>query len=122
MTQTGIRWVRPPEQLARAIELYGERVWVAVAAVAELVAQKMQDSARQNAPWTDRTGNARSGIFGTIEQAARDGVTIYLSHGQTVAYGVWLELSRGGQYAIIMPTIEAHIGEIEGLLQRIFAN
>lgn len=121
MAQAGIRWVRPPAGLARAIEEYGERVLVAVVAVAQLVAQRMQDSARQGAPWTDRTGNARSGLFAAVERAASDGVTIYLSHGHTVEYGVWLELANAGRYAVVMPTIEAHLGEIEGLLNQIFA-
>lgn len=109
----GIRWVRPPSELATAIERYGDRVLVAVQAVAARIATIMQDDARATAGWTDRTGNARSGLFGTAERdAALKVVTLYLSHGPDVDYGVFLELAHGGRYAVIMRTIEAHLPEL----------
>lgn len=120
-TNAGIRWVRPPDQLAAAIELYGDRVLTAVQAVAQYIATNMQNSAQHNAPWTDRTGNARSGIFGTAERdAARRVVVIYLSHSASLDYPIWLELGHGGRYAIIMQTVEAHLPELKSLLDGIF--
>lgn len=120
--QSGIRWVRPPSQLAKAVDQYGERVLVAVTAVAGRIATIMQNSAKQNAPWTDRTGNARSGIFATAEQdLARGMVVIYLSHSAALDYGVWLELANGGRYGVIMQTIEAHLPELKAMLDGIFA-
>ena len=117
--RTGIRWVVPPETLATAIEKYGERVIDAVTAVAGRVAAEMANSAKANAPWTDRTGNARTGLFGTAERGedALGGkvVTIFLSHSPVIDYGIWLELAGqagaggAGSYAIIMRTIEAHL-------------
>ena len=117
----GIRWVRPPDQLARAIELYGDRVLTAVQAVAQYIATNMQNSAQHNAPWTDRTGNARSGLFGTAERdAARRVVVIYLSHGPAISYGVFLELANSGRFQIVMPTVEAHLPELHSMLNGIF--
>lgn len=117
----GIVWKTPPDQLARAIEQYGDKVLHAVAAVAQFVATKMQNAAKQNAPWTDRTGNARSGLFGTSEaEFAKHVVTIYLSHGVLIDYGVNLELNNGGRYAIIMRTMEAHLPEVKRMLDGIF--
>lgn len=117
-TSTGVRWVRPPSALAKAIEQYGERAIVAVAAVAGRIATVMQNDAKQNATWTDRTGNARSGIFGTSEIAGKM-VIIYLSHGPAINYGVWLELANEGRYAVIMRTIEAHLPELKAMLDEI---
>jgi hypothetical protein len=37
-----------------------------------------------------------------------------------VEYGKFLELARGGRYAIILPTIERNIPEINRLLREIF--
>ena len=120
-TQTGIRWVRPPEELARAIERYGDRVLVAVQAVAGRIASLMEADAKASAPWTDRTGNARSGLFGTAERdAAQKIVTLYLSHGPDVDYGIWLELANGGKYAVIMRTVELHLPELRSELERVF--
>ncbi len=117
----GIRWVRPPEDLARAVEQYGEKVLVAVAAVAGRIATIMQNSAKRNAPWTDRTGNARSGLFGTVEtDLSRQMVIIYLSHGATINYGVWLELAHSGKFGVVMREIERHLPELKEMLDEIF--
>lgn len=106
---SGIRWTRPPSELATAVERYGERVLQAVAAVAQYTATAMQNDAKANAAWTDRTGNARTGIFGTSEaDFAAKVVTIYLSHGALIDYGVYLELANSGRYAVIMRTMQAH--------------
>lgn len=117
---TGTYWIEPPEKLAENIVKYGERVLTAVYAVAVFFAQLVQNEMRQNAPWTDRTGNARSGLFSQAERAARDVVEIYLSHGHSIEYGEWLEFSRGGKYAIIMPTIERNLATLEKMLDDLF--
>ena len=126
--KAGIRWSTPPSELATAVERYGDRVLVAVAAVAQRVATEMQNQAKADAPWTDRTGNARTGIFGTSEaDFAAHVVTIYLSHGATIDYGIWLELAGGeggmggGKYAIIMRTMQAHYEPLMQMLREIFA-
>ena len=113
--------MKPPEGLARAIEQYGDRAITAVTALAGRIATIMQNDARANAPWTDRTGNARTGLFGTAERdVAQKMVTIYLSHGADIDYGKWLELVGGGKYAVIMRTIEAHLPELKAELDALF--
>jgi hypothetical protein len=127
--QSGIRWQRPPSELATAIERYGDRVLRAVAAIAQYTATQMQNDAKANAPWTDRTGNARSGLFGTSEaDFAAKVVTIYLSHGAVIDYGVFLELGGGsdgspgsGRYAIIMRTMQSHYEPLMQMLREAFA-
>ena len=118
MPSAGIRWTRPPSELAAAVERYGDRVLRAVASVAQYVATEMQNDAKRNASWTDRTGNARTGLFGTSEaDFAAHVVTIYLSHSAVLDYGVWLELANGGRYAIIMKTMEAKYPELMSMLR-----
>jgi hypothetical protein len=117
----GVIWIEPPEKMVRALEQYGKRVLVAVHAVAEFIATKMQNEARRNAPWQDRTGNARSGLFGAVEREAAEAIVeIYLSHGHTIYYGQFLELAHGQRYAIIMPTIEQNLPELKRLLDELF--
>lgn len=109
---------RPPSELAAAVERYGDRVLRAVAAVAQYVATEMQNDAKRNASWTDRTGNARTGLFGTSEaDFAAHVVTIYLSHSAVLDYGVFLELANGGRYAVIMRTMEAKYPELMSMLR-----
>lgn len=117
----GIRWIRPPSELAAAVDKYGDRVLTATAAVAQYVAAEMENTAKATATWTDRTGNARSGLFGTAEaDFAAKIVTLYLSHGATIDYATTLELGHGGRFAVIARTMQAHYGELMDMLQGIF--
>ncbi len=129
--QNNVVWITPPDKMAQAIEQYGERALVAVVAVAEFMATKIQNEARQNAPWENPTGHARSGLFGLAKKEDQDSagrflalaeraVVIYLSHGHTIFYGKFLKLSHGGTYAIIMPTIERNLPELKRMLDEIF--
>lgn len=114
-----VTWVRPPAHISANLGRYGQKVEAATVAVAEFIGAKMQNYARANAPWQDRTGNARSGLFyQVVREAARKLVIVYLAH--TVFYGKFLELSHGERYAIIWPTIEKHLSELEKMLDDIF--
>lgn len=117
MAKAGITWTVSPETLARNIEKYGDRVMAAVKAVAEYADLNMVDYAKQNAPWEDRTGNARAAISGSVEMA-NDIVTLYLYQGMD--YGKWLELCNSGKYAIILPTLESHYNEVKRMLNDLF--
>lgn len=57
---------------------------------------------KQNAPWTDRTGAARSGLHTLVTLGGDQHVILY---AHTVHYGIWLEVKFSGRDATIMPTI-----------------
>jgi hypothetical protein len=59
--------------------------------------------ARTNAPWVDRTGNARNGLMASHEANAMVEHRLVIYH--TMPYGVWLEVRWSGRYAIIGPTM-----------------
>jgi hypothetical protein len=85
--------------------------------IVEQVAEEVQDYAQQNAPWEDRTGEARDGL--TAESFEDGGIlTIVLYH--TVEYGVWLEVRNSGEYAIIIPTIEQMGPVVMGAVSTLF--
>lgn len=106
-----------PAQIEANTLAYIQKVEAAIKDIAGLIASRLQAHAQANAPWTDRTGVAREGLV-TIADVSTELVTIYLV--TTAPYGVFLELARGGKYAIIMPTIEALMPEIYALMQRVF--
>lgn len=62
-----------------------------------------ENFARSNAPWTDRTGNARNGLF--VEHQREPMVIHRLITYHTMPYGLWLEVRWSGRYAIIGPTM-----------------
>lgn len=97
------RWSIPPSVLAGHVGDYGKRVLAAVHELAQVFAARIESYAKANAPWTDRTGNARQGLTGIALKAAA-GVTIILY--SQVSYGIWLEVAHGGNWAIIMKTME----------------
>lgn len=73
----------------------------AVKAVMEYNANQGQNFMRENAPWTDRTGNARQGLFARNFTRGPLAYTIVLWH--SVPYGIWLELANDRKYKIIEP-------------------
>lgn len=116
---TRIKWKRSPDILAKGIREYGEKAVVAAHAVAGRNASVMEARAKASAPWQDRTGNARSGLFGIAERIP-GAIVIYLSHGVLIDYGLDLELARGGRYSIIMKVMEAQYPQLMDDLKAIF--
>jgi hypothetical protein len=132
---TRIQW-SGDRQVRVAMGTYAQRVKQAEENLAQFYAAKMQTDARRDAPWTDRTGNARQALRGYTNSSApekygasdteypnpndlaKDTVALYLSHG--MKYGVALETKYSGRYAIIMQTIQSYYPEITRQLQRLF--
>lgn len=88
----------------------------------EQFAQEVEDYMKANAPWDDRTGDARGGLTAEPDQNEMKGnLGIVLAHG--VDYGVYLEFKYGGRDAIIIPTMEVMgpqlMARIGGLLDRV---
>lgn len=117
MSSSNFQWQGVDAMLNR-LTLYQQRVVWAVKQVALYWAAVFEEYARSNAPWTDRTGNARQSLHAYVEELAGDTVRLYLSHG--VFYGIFLEVKHAGRYAIIWPTIQRHLPAIQEMLQRIF--
>lgn len=100
------RLARGPEAVNRAVDT-----------VLQYMAPKIESYAKINAPWTDRTGNARQGL---AARAGREGRAHYVALFHQVPYGIFLEVRWSGRYAIIMPTLELFepqvIEQLNGLL------
>lgn len=82
-------------------------------------AEELQEYAQKNAPWDNRTGDARAGLDTEVEATDRL-LSVSLFH--TVDYGIWLEIRWNGRYAIIIPSVEKKGSELlerwEGILDR----
>jgi hypothetical protein len=69
---------------------------------------KVETHMKHNAPWTDRTTNARNGLAARAAKLAATRFAIILSHA--VDYGIYLERGTRNMRArpIINPTIELY--------------
>lgn len=90
----------------------------AIRVYAETQAKNLEGEAKQNRPWTDRTGDARKRLTGYVTEIPR-GYRINLAHG--VDYGIWLELAMEKRYAILEPTIRLRGPEVVRGMRDLFS-
>lgn len=96
------------------------RVDAAIGQVMERQGDLATTYMKVNAPWTDRTTNARNGL-GAI--AFKQGSRWVLNLFGRASYQIWLEVKYGGRDAIIGPTIllwgPRVMRNMEGLIERL---
>lgn len=105
------------KDLEKGLEIFQDKATTAVRMYAETSALKLEAHAKDKAPWTDRTGEARKRLKGTVERKSLTVFRIKLAHG--VDYGKWLELAHSKRFAIIAPTINLKSQEIFNGLDRL---
>lgn len=104
--------------LRRNLLELGPKVDGYIHAVVDYSGQQALSYAKQTAPWTDRTGNARNGLSVDIEWKPMIFHQIILFH--RMSYGIWLELRWAGKYAVIAPTIRRYGPETMRLIDKLF--
>lgn len=104
-TPAGFHWEVPPEEaFPELVAAYANAIHVGVKAIAQRWAPEIENWMQKNAPWTDRTGNARQSLYSAVEEQVNIMVNVLLSHG--VYYGKYLELNNAGRYAIVNPALD----------------
>lgn len=78
-----------PDQIADVLRALARQAPNVVNDIATSEASRAEAWMKENAPWTDRTGNARQGLFGRSE---RSGNVITVTLGGTMDYIPYLEL------------------------------
>lgn len=104
-------------EIVAGLTVYRTKIHQACVAVGNYFAPVVEAEAKSNARWTDRTGNARQGLTGFIDDVSESMVYLYLAG--RVAYQPFLELSNSGRYAIILPTLESHYSAIFDMLESV---
>jgi len=90
------------------IKTGGAKTMKEIMAVMEFYAPQVEAYAKNNAPWQDRTSNARNGLAAqSFKESNNVGIVLY----HQVPYGIWLEVKNSGRFEIINPTID-HYGPI----------
>lgn len=106
-----VRFDYDDRELRRNINTLDRRIHNAVSIATERKSLEAIGWLRGNAPWTDNTGAARSGLI-AIANNTRSYHEIFMAY--SVTYGIWLEIANSGQYAVITPGMRI-IGQ--GLMQ-----
>ena len=96
--------------LAQGLRDYSDTLDVGLDMYSQTAARTIERHAKQNAPWTDRTGAARQRLTARSQRLKELQYQITLSHG--VDYGIWLELANEKKYAIIQPTLNLKTPEV----------
>lgn len=85
----------------------------------QTAASKMEGWAKENAPWTDRTGAARQRLHG--EAYWEDSKIVVAAIMHQVDYGIWLELAHQRRFAILEKAIDEHKDEIQDAVKTLLA-
>lgn len=90
------------KRLTANLGSFDEKMNRGVTAAFEYQAPKSAARMKTEAPWTDQTGNARSGLF-TATRHEGTHHSMVLAHG--MSYGIYLERNHSGRYAIVIPEL-----------------
>jgi len=103
------------QQVLAALERWHVGRVAKASAVCKTVIEPMiEKRAKANAPWTDRTGDARRLLHAETLVSASE-VVVRLHHG--VYYGLFLEVSHAGRFAILKPTLDDSRSDIMNALR-----
>lgn len=83
--------------------------------LADTAAKAMERYAKNNARWTDRTGNARQRLQGSTRW---EGSALIAAISHNVDYGMWLELCNGKKYAILEEALNSQAQNLLNSYQR----
>lgn len=106
-------------EVVNNIEILDDRLHTATLVICDTVARQMENYAKNNRRWTDRTTNARRGLRGRAYWQDNQNIVTAVMH--SVNYGVWLELAHNKKYAILEESVRANIEELNRALATLFA-
>lgn len=105
--------------LLKGLVVLDERTDNGVAGVVEFWDSRIEAHMKLTAPWTDRTGNARAGLF--AKAGHERGQRHWIDLGHRVPYGIWLEIRFGGRFSVVFPTLLVYGPKIMKTLNKLFA-
>lgn len=105
------------DEVKKNLHEWADRQRAAVITLANNWAGQLEGRAKTTAPWTDRTGNARNGLFGGVEVK---GTEVFIRLGHSMEYGIFLELANDGRFAVLKPIIDQAVPEIYDSYKRLW--
>ena len=116
---SGLKWTKTPEEaMTELTEAYMSDIERAVTQLLKFYEKQIENHMRTNAPWKDRTGNARQALFAQFKTVVKLLLLIEFGQGHAIDYGVYLEFSNAGKYAIVNPTLDIFAPRIWADIER----
>ena len=103
----------------KGTDAYSRKIKTVVYQILQSYEPQIANWMKDNAGWTDRTGNARQALWAEA-QAFIKGAAIKFGHG--VPYGKYLEVIGSGQYAIIAPALDYFAPKIWADIEALFGS
>lgn len=69
------------------------------------ITDEIESWMRENAPWEDRTGDARASLKAEVEVAMTHIVRMKMGY-ENIPYSQYLESMQGGRFSILIPTMD----------------
>lgn len=114
MTQEFYWETDPAEVFPQMVYEYVQAIKRTIRAVLLRFAPEMESWLKENAGWNDQTGNARQTLYALLEESADD---LRVVADYKMWYGVFLELSNAGRFAVVAPCIDVFAPRIFQALQ-----
>jgi hypothetical protein len=101
VARASVKWQPLPAKVSARTLTWANDAHISAIEFAETQRTEMERWAKTNAPWQNRTGNARKLLHATVEREATR-IRVVLAHG--VDYGKWLEVRWDGRFGILLRT------------------
>jgi hypothetical protein len=104
------------DQVLRNLDAYTNGLVEKATRAMTLITAALEGWAKSEHTYQDRTSNLTNSIFGSLGQVTGQIVTGYV--GARMEYAWAVELARSQKWAFIWPTIENHLDDIQGILEK----
>jgi hypothetical protein len=107
---------RPEDVFGHMAQSYERALYLGVRAVLTGFAPQIEAWMKANAPWSDKTGNARQALYTALEENEKHLILI-ADHG--MEYGIFLETIKAGQWGIVAPAIDHFAPQIFNAIRQL---
>lgn len=101
-------------EVIQNLDQMNARVQAGLNVVGQTVGAQMKSYAQANAPWKDRTGNARGGLNYSVTW---QGTTLDIAIFHTVDYGIWLEIAHAQRFAILQDARNSQVETFKNMIK-----
>lgn len=106
MAKSEFKWdagKKPSEVFEKGVSKYAAVIRKEIKNLADAWQPVIEDYMKINAPWKDKSSNARQTLNVQVEES-KNRTELVLAHG--MEYGIYLELAHAGAWAIINPSLD----------------